>query len=69
MFYAHQALFGTENSFFSIELNDCKHNNRKVEDFLKIIHVFTEDKFRVTIAWKTRKTEPLFPYTWTSPNI
>ena len=53
--------FGIAKHFMSIEIPYSELNEIKSKHFLKKSHRFTNDGFRIVIAWKTKNRQSLFP--------
>ena len=54
-------LFEIAKSVIFVEIHYCELNEIKLKHFLKKVHKFTNNSFRMVITWKTRNMQSLFP--------
>ena len=54
-------LFEIAKSVIFVEIHYCELNEIKLKHFLKKVHKFTNNSFRMVITWKTRNIRSLFP--------
>ena len=53
-------LFEIAKSVIFVEIHYCELNETKLKHFLKKVHKFTNNSFRMVIMWKPRNIRPLF---------
>ena len=52
--------FEVEPPFLLLKLPYCEKNETKSKDFIRKLHKFTNNQFRLAISWNTRKLSSLF---------
>ena len=54
-------LFKENKPNILIEIPFCEKNEKKVKDFMKKFHAFTDNNFQLSVKWITKKIKSLFP--------